>query len=543
MNSARPADPIHCVGPSPEPRGFTLIELMVAIAITSILILFISQVFNTVQGTVSYGIRVADVLDHQRVVSDQIVRDTAEMLGPSDNGFLIVVNHVVPAYYSAEHEQGAKEAQLKRPPFIRSDQLVFIRSRGELDPICPDRSTRFDGQSEAQFVRIWYGHGVRPRPDGLLTGGGPNLAPPGGRAANFGYTVGATLQDGINRGQPSFGNLGGKDAGRGAPVPGTNYYCANWILGRQALFLDPTITSGTASGRIFANDAISVSPVNGVVGKPGGLTSQLWSGLTDIAAVSTAQVHERIFSMKFDPKASNPTATPGSISWEGALRLTYSDNRLIVNPEIRPTWSGATGDIQAWQVAQQHALLMPNVSEFAIDFSADINNNDMLDYIDERKVAEFQKNPESINTLTQATWRNEWLMDRTTNSVPANNANNPNAKQDNLDDRYRLSRTVWYSYFASREPLVFGSVVDPTSQTRAGAIFQGYGAFRDINRDNALRDRYPNASGIFVWHRNKPRQWPHMLRIRYRLHDSSGQLSDSTGEPGRTFEQIIRVRR
>lgn len=542
-------------------NGFTMIELMVAIAITSILILFISQVFNTVQSTVSYGIRVADVLDHQRVISEQIMRDSADMMGPAQDGFIVIVNQAVPAYYNQEHERGSKEARITRPPYIRSDQLVFVRSRGSLEPICPDRITRFAGQSNAQFVRIWYGHGVRPRPDGLLSGAGPTITPPvtaGSRPASAAlrYTVGDKLTEpGIS--SAIDGNLGGKDSGNGAPAIGTNQYASNWILGRQALFLDGTNTANQViADNGFSNAVVAIS------GTPSGLPKQLWAGLSDVARISLPELHEAVLILTYRPEATNPNASAGSVNWEGALRVAFADRRLIVNPELRPIWQGNTADIAPWQVAQQHALLMPNVSEFAVDFAADIagnwppsrsatstsamGSNDIIDYVDEAKVQQFIKDPKIMYGIDKKTWQQQWLMDRGTETV-----------NNDLSQRYRSSRIAWYSHYASTSPVTFGAVIDPSTDQRCHAPFGDvngsgltgrWGPYMDLRTSKSttitpLKDKYPNASGMFVFHKNNPRSWPYMIRLRYRLHDSGGQLSDTTGEPGRSFEQIIRIRR
>ena len=55
--------------------GFTLTEMLVAIAITSIVIIAVNQIFSKVSFAIGLGVANSDVLAVSRVVGDQLEHD------------------------------------------------------------------------------------------------------------------------------------------------------------------------------------------------------------------------------------------------------------------------------------------------------------------------------------------------------------------------------------------------------------------------------------------------------------------------------------
>lgn len=129
--------------------GFTLIELMSAVAVTLILIVAISQVFSHVNTAVLTGQATTNVLSTSRIIHDQIHNDSSEMLSPRAGGILLIHNET----------KSAKLNELDPNPSTRQlDQLMFIRNRGDLEPLCPANKDSFSNSSDAAHCRMWYGH-------------------------------------------------------------------------------------------------------------------------------------------------------------------------------------------------------------------------------------------------------------------------------------------------------------------------------------------------------------------------------------------------
>ena len=162
----------------------------------------------------------------------------------------------------------------------------------------------------------------------------------------------------------------------------------DWLLGRQALFLDGTLLTpgGVAApnpGGIYADGLFSNSNVNGYSSVPGAVGTRLDSGLTDYAWAALEYKHRH----------PPPQPESGEQHWRwlavleavaesltGASRLaaselayeniamgiaTYVRDRLLANPTPPDTY-------ETWQLAQAHAILNEGVSDFAIEFAADM---------------------------------------------------------------------------------------------------------------------------------------------------------------------------
>ena len=168
--------------------GFTVIELLVAIVITSAMLLLINQIFVTSSRAVGRGIGLSDIIANGSAAANQFDLDTELMVGPHEGdligtdggGILIIVNKLIYAPLAKpfgpdttdEYRTHADDQQVWR--WVRSDQLVFIRRRvlasdlREL-PLAPASQNAFspgDDGGLAKYIRIWYGHVQRTDIDG-----------------------------------------------------------------------------------------------------------------------------------------------------------------------------------------------------------------------------------------------------------------------------------------------------------------------------------------------------------------------------------------
>lgn len=189
-------------------RGITLIEMMVALAITTFVVLVVNQLFNGVIQTVGRGTQVGEILQRSRAFDEQIATETelvisggrqpatnpydwfGRMVGPKGRepgqpgGFLVVVQRAIPAPLTLD-DQVKGIVRGVTPPYagvqnaIRSDQLMFIydqtpkfdeSGRKRLPPLAPVNNGSFGGDMDdsinAEYVRLWYGHVSHADADG-----------------------------------------------------------------------------------------------------------------------------------------------------------------------------------------------------------------------------------------------------------------------------------------------------------------------------------------------------------------------------------------
>ncbi len=419
----------------PFAMGFTILELMVAMSITVLMLFLINRLFLDTVNAVSQGAALSQVLPGSRAISDHLVRDAEAMIGPADDGILIIVNQVIGDTDNDGQFDPGEGVPCLLPDgtevnrLVRSDQLIFIRDAARIDPVAPRSADNFASSSNAPYARIWYGHLLRTNQDGSPPSGGLGTDP--------------------------------------------NRLCNNWILGRQALFLqdDPSY--------IGTDDVL---PSGAVVGygtqiNPA-IPAELRMGLTDVAWYS--------FN---NPLSSNPLLVgPTGALFEDSMTyfnyrlrarsLTFYDQRLHVNPH--PT--GTT--FQSAQIAQMHPYLVENVSDFVVEFAIDLDNNGEVDT---------------------------------------------------------------YGY---------GGPLDPDNTIRWYGLNDppSYPAINEQPKYE-INPGMPNPTIWFFRHDYAP-FWPHLIRIRYRLHDRHGRFqgerqytSDHTDpqwaahRSGQWFEQIIKVNR
>lgn len=467
--------------------GFTLVELMVAVAVTTVLILAINSIFSNVSAGVSTGIANSDILAKNRIIAKQLQGDFDEMVGPLENGILIIVNQrigepnnpndgVLVLAEDDQNENGNTDVgDITRD--ARIDQLVFIRHRGDAEPLVPGNANSFSNSTDAMYAKVWYGHCRRTAPDGSMN---------------------------------QIGRLGAKDTTPGAGL-GINQLAGDWILGRQALFLSmaPSTFNARALGAYADGDVSIPSPWN----VPAGL-DKLYMGVSDIAQSGLSAEDAR------NPKTAivggkKPTTTSDNYRlWldldaksyaELALTHAYVDFNGTVNGESRdvkrlwcnpaPQYNPADSDYQygSWQIAQMHPYLAGNVSDFVVEFAGD--------YTDQRI------NPTSI--------------------TPGNPIS---GKPNGILDTYNDGSIIWYGLDITPPTSAF-LTKDSTGKNQKP--IRGQYTSTGISRD--VRYVFRHGPG--------GTNWPYMIRIRYRVLDHRGKALDTTGEPGRWFEMVLPVNR
>ncbi len=311
----------------PGARGFTIIELLMATFIMGILMFLINRLFFDTAGAVSHGMALNHILSDSQTVSEQFRSDADYMVGPSDGGFLVIINQVIPNV-TIQTQKGPVTRD------VRSDQLVFIRNAEGVEPLAPGYTTAFSNSTDATHAKVWYGHALRTDPGGS----GPTVV------------------------------------GLGA-VNGPNEVASNWILGRHALFLDGTFSSlgwppSPPSIQVFARDAAFDSPVNyGNTTPP--VANSLYMGLTDVCAEVLEDINAKLLGATDYNDQAYLYAFPDT---RVSPVTTTQEQRLRVNP--RP----AGNTFESWRIAQMHPYFVENVSDFIVEFAADTDQTGDIDF-------------------------------------------------------------------------------------------------------------------------------------------------------------------
>jgi hypothetical protein len=328
---------------------------------------------------------------------------------------------------------------------VRDDQVFFIKNAEGVHPMCPLNTGTFTNSLTTDRSRIWYGHAQR------------------------------TLADGSGA----------------APVAGP----ARVPLGREELLLVGSTLTTMPGNPIYAANARADATVANYLGTlPGTVPAVLYSGLTDIAAVSLSDL---------TGTAGTLTAlTPADYRLE-MYRMSYANagQRLRVNP----TPSGAS--IASYQIAQQHGYFSEYVSDFAVDVAGDIDPG--------------VGNPGEIDRETSG------------------------ARQGSI---------IWYNVGTTPNDPVGLTAVPAASPawedlTASGMDADGAFVFQHTTATNlTARDTWPHMLRI-RWRQHDARgeiTSPAVPRLTDGIDNDSDGTTDENDEgkiPGRWFEQIVPVAR
>jgi prepilin-type N-terminal cleavage/methylation domain-containing protein len=307
--------------------GFTLMELIVSIAIVSMMLFLINRIFFDTAQAVSRGIATSKIISNTRTIGEQIADDADHMMvpGKTGEGVLIIVNK---KYTNALTLDARKKGNIDTQD-VRSDQLSFIRSvstSNPEEPIAPGSSTSFTNTTQATVARVWLGHLIQTDENGTY----PSIA------------------------------LGGYNA---STDNGPDKFATNWILGRQMLFFDNKVTTANQYARFnLAN----------------------WTDKLNNIPFYEAQ--SDVLNTGYDRTPANDTTPPSGAAPAGdeilnlldgyTLRpqyetfllnnyFTFKSNRLATNP------TPALSNLSTSVIAQMHPYFVNNVSDFIVEFAGD----------------------------------------------------------------------------------------------------------------------------------------------------------------------------
>lgn len=283
-------------------RGFTLTELMIAVALLVVVIVASAKIFGIASQITAQGQATADVMQEAAALQQQLRADIQKV---DRQGFFAIRQVAV-----ANDINGAILLNPNLPPgaVIRADQLVFMRKgRAGTQVFGDDSGTR--RFQEATAARVYYGHGLQlPLAEGLAQNNSP-------------WVPAATFNNGDAlfpwSADPNPPSLAMSNALAGTvPVVGTQPPAREWVLARQAVLLaddggDPLVFLSFFSGQ---NATLSI------------WDTDIRNGLYDICAT---QVNDIRTAITFDNGMPRPWRDSSYGSTDG-----FGDQRGAISQAV-----------------------------------------------------------------------------------------------------------------------------------------------------------------------------------------------------------------
>jgi type II secretory pathway pseudopilin PulG len=530
--------------------AFTLMELIVAISIAGLMILMINVLFQESVRAVNLGAGTSRVLQQAHTINTQLEKDfgvgASQVLlrnslpdGPGEDrdapsvnatsnpdrvGFLLIAHHLI------QNPAGNTAMTYPVPDDIDEDNEVYLLSGERANPFFPD-DTDGDGDADLRSDQLLLMRNVYP--------GERPITPQAEDALGNDNAVGAAL---IWYGHVQPTNDLGTDADddpTNADYWFYNHPANQWVLGRQARYFsadllaanasnDPVfnpsddiranftrtggdVDRGLSDGSVIQTSTSSPSPSiafedlaatdGAVLNDPSPIASpRVFHALTDLIPASAHELFEDM---------SNSTPNGPVIGIAGPLgagnsdveyrvratNLAYLNDRLWVNARPHDASGNPARLLESWQQAQMHPYLASGVSEFEVHFAGD------------------------------------YTLDAT---------------EPDFDGRIDLDgdgNIVWYN---SVDPAT-GNLIVPATKGSIGADAD------EVPLQNTTAFDHANIV-TFIFRHDQPQSWPDLIRVRYRIHDERGRISDrqldtdndgvpdtNQAVPGRTIDIILRV--
>ncbi|MDX2116939.1 MAG: type II secretion system protein [Planctomycetota bacterium] len=337
-------------------RGFTLLEVVVAIGAVAIVTVGLAALFQTIGRTVSIGKKLNLSNSYAVLLEQQMRRDVAAM---TRDGFLIIRNQAAMGGSSgaANGSAGGREQLRVRvwsddpyPRPRRVDEIMFF-ARGEFQSQRPPLNPGLQATSDT--ARIYYGHGVRGRSDG-----GANYATP---------DVDTELTPGS--GNASF--LLGVDDARNP-----DRFAADWTLLRHVTLLVPKQQPPRELPRTGWS-AIGINPA--IVNDPNAAPAYLADSIWQVALQPAASSIFFPIARSYGPtglnvntmRAPSTTNQPRPMFASGLVDIAVTDLNEVRNWVL---------DLAKNPTAFDSQRNGPQETDFDLSFKADsqnINNSDL----------------------------------------------------------------------------------------------------------------------------------------------------------------------
>lgn len=335
-------------------RAFTLVEVMISIAIALLLILGISQIFALAQQTTGTGMNVLSGLEQARSAHDMLTADFRTIVnGPSLPALVIYSNSTVAFRSLADkiQDKDGNSATLNDPAGTATPLQLFYTQINErihrTDRICFFRRDHFTRQTSdspnltstlsSNEAYVWIGHLALPT-NGTIAAW--NYATPGG---------GSWMRPGV----------GGTNE--------NNFYSSSWYLGREVILLLPHpdqvgVSNYFAGPPVAAADPFTLSPSNKALdGTP------LAASRYDVAGTTIDSYRNFIAP---PPAPLPPTNYAYWTAIVGSSDLPYDGNPYPRKPAANtPGWMSAAA-------AQTFPIFIKGCSQFIVEYTGNFVTQD-----------------------------------------------------------------------------------------------------------------------------------------------------------------------
>jgi prepilin-type N-terminal cleavage/methylation domain-containing protein len=429
---------------SPRP-AFTLVEVLIAVAIALLLIVGISQIFAIAQRTTSMGTALLTSTAQDRSLQNTLNRDLHAILPMDDSPGFVLASYAAAMFrnksdYDSSPTQGdpTNFGPNFTNPSAPYSQAFSTNSRiHRLDRMCFFARDLFrrqtaDSPNVSSFKTstegfIWYGHLALPNNPAISTWD----------PANPGIATGAGAAW-FNPGVPAITS----------PINDNNQFASQMILGRQVMVMLPAPTTGPPpesgfmpnppAGPFIRPYTLLLDPTNG---RPAtcvdnsGTVATLFASRYDICYNTIADWNNLI-----SVKANFP---PNSPWWQQISGLQFgagltgditADQRYYANPfPTKPDPSKGPLDV-SWNSAasaQTAPIFVRGCSQFIVEFAGDFTSQDLTgNVISGKETVQDHQIDFIVDPSGQR--RIRWYgLPRDTGST--NGANQPDGTIDNAD--------------------------------------------------------------------------------------------------------------
>jgi len=409
-----PRQPHHSPHLPPRARAFTLIELMISIALALLLLIGVERVFKITSDTVGASKSLGAIVRDNRTAQATMYTDFAGYA--PDSPYLLIRSSSTYAFRDAQDRLADRDASTGNATAQRQAMATIDLNNngkeGELQTVSPgERISPFTVNSRSHRVDLisFFSRGTFARQTGdttgttLTKGDGPLVSPmtTGEAMVWYGHlrlwngpnplatgNPNATLTDSRTangrRNYPDPGALGTNTsspplfAANGATPFHSNYYAVNWILGRVATLLrypapstigyyarqDPTAA--------YAANLKTLSPLARIGNGSNTFTPatpwRIESSRFDLAETSIAQFR---YDLSYFIQASNA----GTSWWDYAPANNTTPTlcyRFCANPRPPkiPITASVTG-VPDYSIAQSTPCFLSGCTQFIVEYAGD----------------------------------------------------------------------------------------------------------------------------------------------------------------------------
>jgi prepilin-type N-terminal cleavage/methylation domain-containing protein len=355
---------------SPRARGgFTLVEVMISIAIALVLILGVSQIFSMAQRTTGAGIEVLADTETNRGIQQMLLNDARGVTNAvGDSPGLVILSYATATFRNRADQQQDNDGNPQtindpvNPTATINESIAAIDDRVHRTDVlgffARGKFTRRtgDGMTGSPFsltapttsdeAFIWYGHLALPDNNEItkwdyLKPGAPTTTPKG-----------------------QFWNPGCADP----TLNPNNFFASDWVLGRQVILLSPR---GSSSPEPHIRGISESTPQN-----------PLWlqGSSSSVASDNNIPLYASRYDLADASIAAYRNALGGGTNWWQGLTgwdpSKPQQTRFDGNPFARKpaTASMSTGaDIQQLSaaIAQMSPIFVRGCTQFVVEFAGD----------------------------------------------------------------------------------------------------------------------------------------------------------------------------